>query len=74
MGWCYLPNCDHQPCPKQCEACQGQGQIPIGERFVSRDMALDAGEPAMEGMSCGIEWGQCEECYGTGYLEKEENL
>jgi hypothetical protein len=44
----------------ECEGCGGGGSIavPIGEHFVSHDMALDAGEPAMEGMSMGVEWGQ----------------
>lgn len=51
-------------CP--CGTCEGSGQVPIGEHFVTRDMATDAGEPAMEGMSMGIEYGLCPDCFGTG--------
>lgn len=54
---------------EQCEACGGSGQEPLGERFVTRDMAIDAGEPQMEGMSMGIEFGPCSECGGAGVVE-----
>ena len=57
---------------KQCSYCEGKGQIPIGEHFVTHDMALDACEPSMEGMSYGIEWGTCPECQGGGLLESKE--
>lgn len=50
----------------QCPTCEGSGRVPIGEHFVTRDMATDAGEPAMEGMSMGIEYGDCPDCHGTG--------
>lgn len=52
-----------------CEACGGAGMVPMGEHFVTRDMALDAGEPAMEGLSCGVEFGPCEVCGGGGLVE-----
>ena len=32
-----------------CVDCQGSGQIVIGEHLITREMALDAGEPQMEG-------------------------
>lgn len=60
------------PEPEPCPACGGSGQIPLGEHFVTRNMALDACEPAMEGMSCGIEYGPCEECDGTGVRTTQE--
>jgi len=50
----------------QCPACKGDGRVPIGEHFVTRDMAIDAGEREMEGMSMGVEYGDCRECGGTG--------
>ncbi len=41
-----------------CKRCQqGQDYVPIGEHFVSREMAIDAGMPDIEGSSMGIEWG-----------------
>ncbi len=52
--------------PQPCEACGGSGTVPIGEHHVTHDMAMDAGEPAMEGMSCGIEYGPCDVCNGSG--------
>lgn len=55
---------------EQCPACEGSGRMPIGEHFISREMALDACEPAMEGMSMGIEYGPCEECSGGGLKEE----
>lgn len=54
--------------PKPCELCGGSGQEVIGEHYVTRDMAIDAGEPAMEGMSAGVEWGPCSECDGAGLV------
>jgi hypothetical protein len=56
---------------KPCPDCQGEGRIPIGEHFVTRDMAIDAGEPNMEGMSMGIEWGTCSRCQGGGLLDDD---
>lgn len=50
----------------KCPECDGSGHIPVplGENFVSHEMAIDAGEPSMEGQSMGIEWGdqQCQWC------------
>lgn len=50
----------------KCPECDGSGAIPVrmGEHFVTHEMALDAGEPAMEGQSMGVEWGaqQCQWC------------
>lgn len=56
---------------KICPNCGGGGAIPIGEHFVSRDMALDAGCPELEGSSMGVEWAQCEMCGGIGTIEEE---
>jgi len=30
--------------------------LPLGENFVSHEMAMDAGYPEMEGQSMGVEW------------------
>jgi DnaJ-class molecular chaperone len=49
-----------------CKTCDGSGRVALGEHFVSREMALDACEPAMEGMSMGIEYGPCPDCSGNG--------
>jgi len=54
-----------------CPDCQGEGRIPLGENYVTHDMAIDAGCPEMEGSSCGIEYGQCPRCQGGGLLEPE---
>lgn len=52
----------------QCPKCEGTGKIPIRENRVSREMASDAGEPDMAGLSLGFEWGQCPQCGGAGLL------
>ena len=46
-----------------CPNCDGSGSkpVPLGEHFVSHEMAMDACDPSMEGASMGIEWGQ-EQC------------
>ena len=54
----------------QCLNCKGTGKIALGEHFVSHEMALDACEPEMEGMSMGIEYGKCPECAGDGWIEQ----
>ena len=49
----------------ECELCGGSGevQVCIGIDYVSRDMATDAGEPAMEGMPMEqFDWERCPEC------------
>lgn len=43
--------------------------VPIGEHRVTREMAIDGGDPAMEGMSMGVEMGPCGACGGTGEVE-----
>lgn len=51
-------------CPN--DGCDGQGYpVPLGEHFVTHDMALAAGDPSMEGQSMGVEWGQeqCQWCH-----------
>ena len=52
--------------PPLCEMCGGNGSVERWER-VSRSMALDAGDPSMEGMP--VRWGdeQCPACHGSGY-------
>lgn len=58
------PEAQQEPVP--CDACGGSGRMVVGEQHVTHDMASDAGEPAMEGMSLGPEWGECDTCEGSG--------
>ena len=48
-----------------CPNCDGSGCVPVklhDRQYVSREMAVDAGEPSMEGsLYCGEEWEQ-EQC------------
>lgn len=57
----------------KCPECDGSGgvSVPIGEHFVSREMALDAFCPEMEGSSSGIEYEHraCQWCH-----ERNEQL
>lgn len=48
------------PCQNCCE-----GHVPLGENFVSHEMAMDAGDMSLEGQSMGIEWGGCSCCEGN---------
>jgi len=50
----------------QCEVCGGSGQRIIGEHYVSRDMAIDAGDRSMEGSFHSYEYGPCDVCDGAG--------
>jgi hypothetical protein len=58
-----------------CPNCDGSGSwaSPIGEHFVSHEMAMDAGDASMEGSSMGIEWEQvqCRWCYEREKLLSE---
>lgn len=51
---------------KPCELCQGEGVIVVAERFVTPDMASDAGEPAMTGMHHSYDYDICPRCEGRG--------
>jgi len=51
----------------ECKECQeGYVYAPVGEHFVTHDMAMDAGDMALEGASMGVEWGwvECSCCNG----------
>jgi len=50
----------------ECSHCQGNGRIIIGEHFVTREMALAAGIPELEGTHFDFEYGKCFECSGSG--------
>ena len=54
-----------------CEQCQGEGKIPIGEHYVTREMARDAGDPSLEGGLFEIEYAKCEVCEGNGFIVSE---
>jgi len=56
---------------RQCTQCCGDGQLVIGEHHVTRDMALDACEPSMEGMFYGYEYVPCNICHGEGVIMEE---
>ena len=53
----------------ECPECSGSGQEIIGENKVSHDMAIDAGEPEMEGMFHSNVYGECRFCEGRGFIE-----
>lgn len=56
---------------QQCSNCEGTGQRELGEHFVTREMALDGGNPELEGASMGIEHENCPECGGDGWISGE---
>ena len=43
----------------ECPTCQGEGRVAIGEHFVTREMARDAGDPSLEGSLYEIEYAHC---------------
>ncbi len=45
-----------------CPNCDGSGGFPIGAHHVTHEMAMDAGEPSMEGQIAQIEYAQCQWC------------
>lgn len=51
-----------------CETCGGSGMVTREVmHYVTHDMALDAGEPEMEGMPMPRRWEDvCPDCLGTG--------
>jgi hypothetical protein len=53
---------------RECPDCVGTGHVPLGENFVSREMAIDAGDRTLEGQSLGIEYGLCQKCGGDGWI------
>jgi hypothetical protein len=51
----------------ECKNCEsGYQYAPIGEHFVTADMAMDAGMPEIAGASMGVEWDYviCDCCNG----------
>lgn len=50
-----------------CMACEGGGQVPLGVHYVTHDMAIDAGQPELEGQEI-VEYGRCQDCGGEGYV------
>jgi DnaJ-class molecular chaperone len=52
----------------QCESCEGTGQFCVGETLVSRDMAIDAECPSLEGMHYEYEFAPCPTCGGDGWI------
>lgn len=52
----------------KCIECEeGYVYEPLGEHFVTHEMAMDACDMSLEGQSMGIEWGwvECECCNGN---------
>lgn len=58
--------------PKPCPDCEGGGAVALGVHYVSREMAVDAGDPSMEGQVAEVEYEPCPRCRGTGELQEEE--
>ena len=58
----------------RCQTCNGGGMIPLGEHFVSHEMAMDGGDPELEGQSMGIEWDRCPDCGGIGDGKRRRDL
>ena len=54
---------------EQCPDCQGQGIIPIGDHYVTHDMAIDAGMPELEGSYHSTEYEDCKRCGKTGAID-----
>lgn len=50
-------------CPAECDG----GRILLGVHIVDRWMAMDGGDPQLEGMEIP-EWGPCPQCGGDGWL------
>jgi len=59
---------------EQCPDCCGAGYIEMENiDYVSREMAMDAGDPLMEGQSIRLlEKFVCESCGGTGIIVTED--
>jgi Zn finger protein HypA/HybF involved in hydrogenase expression len=55
----------------QCPECRGEGQVPGVKHYVSREMALDAGQPEREGQTMGFEYYPCPRCH-EGKLKVRE--
>jgi hypothetical protein len=58
----------------QCPECEGEGKIPIGDHFVTHEMAIDAGDRSLEGQYYKTEYGTCPKCGGNGFLIVEQTL
>jgi DnaJ-class molecular chaperone len=58
---------------KQCPYCNGQGYFAESiAHYVTRDMAMDAGDMSLEGMKIEHwEQVQCERCWGSGFVEED---
>jgi hypothetical protein len=46
----------------------------MGEHLVTRDMAMDAGDPSLEGRHHSFEYAPCEACDGTGAVGRDEEV
>jgi len=56
-----------EPILAPCDDCDSSGQVPYGDYLITRDMAIEAGDLSLEGMSAGIKYGPCPTCNGDGY-------
>lgn len=52
-----------------CSECQGAGRIITGEYFVTRDMAIDAGDLNLEGEHYDFDYAMCSMCEGSGFIQ-----
>jgi len=47
----------------RCKNCEG-GYIILGAHYITREMAIDVGDPRLEGQLLEYEYAQCNCCYG----------
>lgn len=60
----------YRPEKAVCDECGGEGRVRVGERLVSREMALDAGDPTLEGSHYEDEYVECAKCVGARWNQK----
>lgn len=53
---------------KPCPLCGGAGVVHVCDEYITHDMALDAGDPDMEGMLWQEVYDECPLCLGEGTL------
>jgi len=54
----------------RCPHCGGDGEVP-GMEYVSHDMAIDAGEPELEGQQMEYMY-PCPTCGGSGAVQEDD--
>ena len=63
-------NIKEQILPDLCPQCGGEGKIPLGEHYFTREMAIEMGDENLEGQYYAeTEYGKCDKCRGGGLVE-----